>query len=66
LKSINVQFLTSTRLVRLLRGVGLLEPRQVGEDFSAVFFRVDVEIGFADNAGGIDEEGVARGKPSDA
>src|SRR5260370_42525753 len=39
----------------------LLELRQIGKHFGAVFFRVHVEIGFADDAGGIDEEGVAGG-----
>ena len=44
----------------------LLKLRQIGEDFGAVFFGVDAEIGFANDAGGIDEKGVAGGKFGDA
>jgi hypothetical protein len=44
----------------------LLKLRKIGEDFGAVFFSVYAEIGFADDAGGIDEKGVAGGKFGDA
>ena len=44
----------------------LLELGQIRENFGAVFFGVDVEIGFADDAIGIDEKGMARGKFCDA
>ncbi len=54
------------RGVRLLSGVGLLESCQIGEDLSAVLFGIYVEISFANDAFGIDEEGVARGKFGDA
>ncbi len=46
--------------------MSLLELGQISEDFGAVFFRVYVEIGFADDACGIDEEGVASGEFGDA
>src|SRR5438552_4821726 len=44
----------------------LLELSEIGEDFGAVFFGVHVEIGFADDALGIDEEGMAGGEFGDA
>jgi len=42
---------------RIIFACGLLKLRQVGEDFGAVFFGVDAEIGLANDACGIDEEG---------
>jgi len=42
-----------------------LKLRQVGEDFGAVFFGVDAEIGLANDACGIDEEGVSGGEFGD-
>ena len=39
---------------------------EIGEDFGAVFFGVYIEIGFADNAGRIDEKGMASRKFGDA
>ncbi len=59
--SLRVTMVGGLRLARRL-----LELRQIGEDFGAVFFGVDVEIGFADDAGGINEESVAGGKFGDA
>ena len=44
----------------------LLELGKIGEDLGAVLISVHVEVGFADDAGGIDEESVAGGKFSDA
>jgi hypothetical protein len=44
----------------------LLELRQIREDFGAVFFGVHVKINSADDAIGINEKGVARGKFGDA
>jgi len=43
-----------------------LKLRQIGEDFGAVFFGVDAEVGFADDASRIDEKGVAGGEFGDA
>src|SRR5712664_4256763 len=51
----------------IVRGCGTrLELRQIVENFRAVLPGVDVEIVFADDAVGIDEKGVARGKFPDA
>ncbi len=54
----------------MVMGAGLarrgLQLRKVGEDFGAVFFGVYLEIGFADDAGGVDEKGVTRGEFGDA
>ncbi len=50
---------------RLFLACGLLKLRQVGEDFGAVFFGVDAEIGLANDACGIDEEGVSGGEFGD-
>jgi hypothetical protein len=55
-----------TAVKRLGLARRLLELRQIGEDFGAVLFGVHVEIGLADDAGGIDEKGVACGKFGDA
>jgi hypothetical protein len=44
----------------------LLELRQIGEDFGAVLFGVHGEVGFANDAGRIDEKGMAGGKFGDA
>ena len=54
----------------MVTGLGLarslLELRQIRKDFGAVIFGVYVEIGFADDAIGIDEKGMAGGKFGDA
>jgi hypothetical protein len=50
----------------LLCGWRLLELRQIRQHFRAVFFGVHVEINFSDDAMGIDEKGMARGKFRDA
>src|SRR5207249_6260135 len=44
----------------------VLKLSEIGEDFGAVFFGVYIEIGFADNAGRIDEKGMASRKFGDA
>ena len=51
-----------THLLYLWR---LLELRQIRQDLGAVLFGVHVEIGLANDAMGIDEEGMTRGKFGD-
>ncbi len=43
----------------------LLELRQIRQDLGAVLFGVHVEIGLANDAMGIDEKGMTRGKFGD-
>jgi len=52
-----------TRLLYLWR---LLELRQIRQDLGAVLFGVHVKIGLANDAMGIDEKGMTRGKFGDS